>query len=152
MPYADWTHILIPGDPVAQGRPRFYPVGKPGKQHMAAVDPPKSKRWKAHAQDHMRSEVDQPADRLDPIRLELMAVFACPKSDYRKRTPRPRRSHTKRPDIDNVLKAVLDAGTGVLWIDDDQVCEVHARKIIGAQDEAPRVELSYAVILPEELP
>lgn len=34
----------------------------------------------------------------------------------------------KRGDIDNSLKSVFDSLTGVAWIDDSQVCEVHARR------------------------
>lgn len=37
----------------------------------------------------------------------------------------PHRSGQK-PDIDNFLKATLDAGNGVLWEDDDQVVQIHA--------------------------
>jgi crossover junction endodeoxyribonuclease RusA len=48
---------------------------------------------------------------------------------------RPRR----RGDLDNVLKAVLDALKGTAFADDDQVVELHARRC----DDAlmPRVEL-----------
>ena len=35
---------------------------------------------------------------------------------------RPRRSG----DLDNTLKALLDAGNGVLWLDDQQIVELHA--------------------------
>jgi len=33
---------------------------------------------------------------------------------------------TKKPDIDNVIKSVLDGMTGAAYIDDSQVLEVHA--------------------------
>ena len=33
-----------------------------------------------------------------------------------------------KPDIDNLIKAILDAGNGVLWHDDNQVVSVNAAK------------------------
>ncbi|UTG99338.1 RusA family crossover junction endodeoxyribonuclease [Macrococcoides canis] len=36
--------------------------------------------------------------------------------------------HSKKPDIDNLLKTVLDAANGHLWIDDGQIVEIHSAK------------------------
>lgn len=44
----------------------------------------------------------------------------------------------KKPDIDNVVKAVLDALNGVAYRDDTQVIELHVRK---SYSEKPRVEV-----------
>ena len=33
-----------------------------------------------------------------------------------------------RPDIDKLARAVLDALTGIVWVDDDQVVELVCRK------------------------
>lgn len=35
--------------------------------------------------------------------------------------------HRKRGDLDNLVKAVLDAGTGILWADDYQLVDLGAR-------------------------
>jgi len=131
--------ITIPGDPVAQGRPRFYRTGA----GVRAVDPAKSRNWKAEARWHMQNACQEvgarPIPAKVPIELGIKVVFRCPVSDYRKREPREWRWHTKKPDLDNVIKAVKDAGTGVLWFDDSQVVEIHASKIIAAQGEPPMV-------------
>ena len=47
--------------------------------------------------------------------------------------------HTKKPDIDNLLKMVLDRSTGILYDDDNNIAEVTARKIYSSY---PRIELS----------
>lgn len=39
-----------------------------------------------------------------------------------------------RPDIDNLSKALFDCLTGIVWKDDSQVCDYHARKYY-AKDE-----------------
>ena len=44
----------------------------------------------------------------------------------------------RRRDIDNCLKAVLDALNGIAWDDDSQVATVRCSKLVG---EAPRTEI-----------
>ena len=128
--------VLIPGEPVAQGRPRF--VRRTGH----AYDPPKSRSWKERASGVMARAV--PAGPgwplLGPCHVRVLAVFSCPPSDHH-RIPVSRRLHAKNPDAENVSKAVLDAGNGVLWRDDRQVCRLTVEKWIGAQGEDPFVQI-----------
>ena len=133
--------IHIPGNPHAQGRARACRAGK----HARVYDPDKSRNWKATAQQHMADVLEKHGDPWGlevAMHVDILAVFPCPKSDYRKRIPRPRRWHTKsRGDVDNIAKAVLDAGNGVLWKDDCQVANLNVAKLIGAQGEMPFVEV-----------
>lgn len=46
----------------------------------------------------------------------------------------------KRGDLDNMIKALLDAGNGILWDDDKQVISIEAHVYRDA--ESPRTELS----------
>lgn len=107
-----------------------------------AYDPPKSRNWKATAQQHMRDEMGAQVPLQGPLQVVVQAVFTCPSSEHRKTRPRLRRWHSKRPDVENVAKAVLDAGSGVVWRDDAQVARLVVVKHIGAQDEAPGVIVS----------
>ena len=43
--------------------------------------------------------------------------------------PNPPLSYRIKPDIDNLLKFVMDAGNGVLWKDDSQIYKVDMEKI-----------------------
>ena len=43
--------------------------------------------------------------------------------------------HTIKPDIDNLLKFVMDAGNGVLWSDDRQIHQVQMKKVYGPVPE-----------------
>ena len=45
-----------------------------------------------------------------------------------------------KPDIDNLVKAVLDACNGICYKDDAQVCEIYAKKQYG--DDYTEVQIS----------
>lgn len=155
--------ILIPGEPCAQARGSARLIRRKGgalvlnkttgQPIISVRDPEKSRTWKATAQDHMASAC--PAGwkpLLGAVEVAVLAVFTCPTSDFRKRIPRDRRYHVKhRGDIDNLAKAVLDAATGVLWLDDAQVARLEVEKHLGAQGEAPYVLVRVSP-LPEEVP
>jgi Holliday junction resolvase RusA-like endonuclease len=132
--------VQIPGEPVAQGRPRAFRMGK----GVRMFDPPKSRAWKSYAVDALRA-AGAPDGRVlfpaGPVEVRVLAVFTCPKGAHRK-VPVPRCRHTKRPDAENVAKAVLDAVTTAgIWHDDSQVARLVVEKHVGAQGEAPYVEV-----------
>jgi len=135
------VHVTIPGPPLAQGRAR---VGRNRSGNPVVYDPKRSKDWKGSAAYLMtqaaRDAGWKPTDR--PVQVQVAALYPCPKSDYRKRTPRPARWHTKRGDVDNIAKAVLDAGNGVLWLDDASVVDLRVGKAIAAQGQPPAVEVT----------
>lgn len=39
---------------------------------------------------------------------------------------------TRPPDLDKLTRAVLDALTGIVWVDDRQVVALHSTKVQGA--------------------
>jgi Holliday junction resolvase RusA-like endonuclease len=104
-------------------------------QHARMFTPAKTAAYEglvAHAaQQAMRGAV--PFDR--PCRIELDVLCTVPASwSAKKRAQalagaiRP----TKKPDADNVLKAVCDGMNGVVWRDDVQAVEVVLRKAYAA--------------------
>ena len=56
------------------------------------------------------------------IRLEVVFYYNRPKSAT------SRNHHTGRPDLDNLVKSVLDGLNGFAFDDDSQVVEISARK------------------------
>jgi Holliday junction resolvase RusA-like endonuclease len=73
----------------------------------------------------------------------IQFAIALPKSQYRKRSPIPRKWRVKKPDIDNLMKLVKDACSSVVFLDDNQVVRVIAEKIQCAQDEAPFTKVRF---------
>lgn len=120
------VRIEIPGVPVAQGRGRAVRFGN----SVRVIDPSKSRSWKGAAQVHMLAAlrsagVYTPLDV--PLAVEVVAWWPRPKS-------LPKRVGTEwywkpsRPDGDNVLKAVMDAGIGVCWTDDSLIVSALVEK------------------------
>lgn len=50
-------------------------------------------------------------------------------------------AHTKRPDIDNLCKLVLDALNGTAWRDDGVVMSLSASKVYAPDGEEPRTRV-----------
>jgi len=66
-----------------------------------------------------------------PIGIHVQARFRVPKSYSVKRTERCLLGHelqNKKPDLDNIIKNILDCGQKILFNDDKQVCFIMASK------------------------
>lgn len=77
-----------------------------------------------------------------PLSLTLNAYFPIPKGTSNKKRQQMidhKIGHTKKPDIDNVIKIVMDALNGVAYADDNQITSVIADKWYSEQ---PRLEIS----------
>jgi Holliday junction resolvase RusA-like endonuclease len=46
--------------------------------------------------------------------------------------------HTKKPDLDNVAKAIIDGMNGIIFKDDSQITSLHVTKVYG---EVGKVEV-----------
>jgi len=138
--------LCIPGEPVAQGRPRAY-TGKDGKPRL--YDPKRSKQYKDMVRVTILEAIGLPGRPIEaayppgvPIDVVIRAYHSCPKSDQRVRSPAPQRWRSIKPDADNVAKCILDACSGgYLWHDDAQVARLMVEHYTAAQGEAPRVTI-----------
>lgn len=118
-----WT-ILLEMPPVAKGRPRFG--------NGRTYTPRATRTFEASAKALMRSQfIMQPL--VGPVSVEIEFVF------HRPIRPKHKSAHIVKPDVDNLIKAALDAGNGILWDDDAQVCEIKARKLYADAPVSPRV-------------
>ena len=110
---------FVRGDPIPQPRPRITVRGRHGVAYVPRGHAIHA--WRAAIREEMERCVSQ-SEQEFPIRgvsLHVMMSFYLrkPKSN-RKTLP------ISRPDLDNLAKAVLDAGNGVIWRDDSQVTTV----------------------------
>lgn len=110
----------IPGRVRGQGRPRSL---RNGRTYKARED----RAWEKHVADCYRTACPvRPGTTTfgsAPVEVSLHIFPALPKS-----TPKRVEEDDKpvKPDIDNVIKGILDALNGVAWEDDCQVRGVMA--------------------------
>lgn len=135
--------LVIYGEPVPQGRPKFARIGN----HVHAYDPQKSKNYK----QLVRYWVTQHLKKIDGFKplqnalyVDLTFFLSIPSSWSKKRRIEADsgiiRPIVRNMDIDNGCKAIMDAGTGLLWADDSIITDLHARKRYTA--ELARVEIT----------
>ena len=128
--------VVIPGEPRSLRRAR---AGRRGA-HVVMYDPAGNVSDKGEVRAILSQAMagQSPVPPGVPIAVHVIAVHQLPASKHRKRNPRPSEPKTSKPDLDNVLKLILDAATGVVWHDDCQVASALVEKLVGAQGEAPK--------------
>lgn len=99
---------------------------RPGmRRPILTNDNPKNKGWAATVAGE--AQLNRP---LQPFQgaVCLTLVFTLPRPQS---LPKHVTQHTKRPDLDKMVRSVKDALTGVMYRDDAQVVELVARKDYG---------------------
>ena len=140
--------ITIGMVPVAQPRVRATSRGGHGKVYAPSTVKTASGVRKPHpivefkhaVREAARSHFDAPL--LGPLYVHVEAVFPRPKALQTKKLANVRMWHQKKPDRDNLDKAVLDALTGIAWVDDCQVCDGGQRKRYTHPGESPHVRVT----------
>lgn len=121
--------------PMGSPRPRFRRV----KQFVQTYMP-------THYTKHKNFIADQMPDLKSERDIKLTVGFYFPplKSWSKKKlTAMLTRYKNTKPDLDNLLKTVLDAGNGKLWNDDNQIVEIRTFKKLS--------ETARTVLIIEEL-
>ena len=76
---------------------------------------------------------NEPSDK--PMKAIIVFMFEPPKSlSAKKREKLLLEAYTKRPDLDNLVKSVLDGLNGIAYVDDNQITDIDARKAYGLFD------------------
>jgi Holliday junction resolvase RusA-like endonuclease len=119
--------VTVSGQPVAKGRARMTRRG-------FAYTPAKTRKFESYARLAAQDAMDGRPPISVPVRVELLVELPVPASWSRRKAEdaitgnvRP----TSRPDVDNYVKAVLDAINTIVIIDDSQVVDLHAVKRFG---------------------
>lgn len=118
-------NITIPITPVPKARPRFTRYGH-------TYTPKKTADYEKAVAEYWRQATKGfQYDREQALIVNLVFGMPIPKSTSKSKTElmangtiRP----TKKPDVDNLAKAVMDALNGVAWVDDSQVVRVSIYK------------------------
>jgi Holliday junction resolvase RusA-like endonuclease len=111
--------LIIPGEPVAKGRPRvtskgfsYTPEKTKGYENLVKMC------WQESGLTGLGNK---------PLSVIISLYFSVPKS-YLSKFNKHGLEHTKKPDLDNCAKTILDALNGLAYDDDSQIVELTIRK------------------------
>lgn len=133
----------IPGKP--QGKARARTVYNPNIKRSVSYTPEKTMLYENFIKTmYLNKYPDSKYCKEKPLTVTIFAYFPVPKSMSKKR------KHdmlcniempTKKPDIDNIAKAVLDALNGIAYDDDTQIVALFVYKFY---DKDPRVDVTIS--------
>lgn len=136
---AEIIEIMVPAVPIAEPRKRTRVVGSYA-MHYTPTDSPVN-AFKATVRLAADKAMASRSSFTGAVEIDLLFAMPRTKGQIYKTKPMPRLLHTKKPDADNICKAVFDALNGTLWIDDAQVCRLTVTKVVCAGDERPFVRI-----------
>jgi len=122
--------IVIPGQPKSKGRPRFA--------RGRVFTPASTLQYERLVAAAAREVISEPIT--GNVQVDILAVYQVPKSWAKALQASARRGDIMptRPDIDNVIKIILDGMNEVAYLDDQQVHMISAEKRYG---DLARVEI-----------
>lgn len=129
--------FTIYGEPVPKGRPRFSTRGK----FPVAYTPEKTKNYESEVGMMAKAAMGASKPLEGALEAFIYVTFAVPASYSKKRTEAclsNSEKHTKKPDLDNVIKSVIDGMDKIVFENDSQFTSIHATKVFG---EVPKVEV-----------
>lgn len=118
---AESVCFFVDGRPVPKGRPRVTQNG--------TYTPKSTREYEAAIRAAWERENVMPFAAGDALELDVIAYFPIPKG-----APKERRAemelapYLKRGDLDNIVKAVMDALNGYAYPDDAAIWNIAARK------------------------
>ncbi len=133
------VEFTIPGEPKGKGRPRFARTGK----YVRTYTPQDTVNYENLVKlEYQNTGTDVFFEKDEPIYMQVYAYYSIPKSASKKKRQqmidceiRP----TKKPDSDNILKAVCDGLNGVAYVDDTQIVDTVIRRFYS---EIPHVDVA----------
>lgn len=134
-------HFKYTGEPVGKGRPRISRRGA----HVHTYTPEKTRLFEEAIRFELMASTCETMPIYEagvPLKAEILMAVKIPTSYSKKKKERCLNGEitpTKKPDVDNVVKAIFDALTGFAFEDDSQIIEITAEKIYA---EAPFVDVT----------
>lgn len=119
--------FTVKGVPHGKGRPRFRKTGT----FITTYSDAKTKAYEEQIRVMARLAMGSAKPLEGPVSVDLYIRCPVPLSYSQKRLKACMHGSelpTKKPDIDNVIKAFLDAMNKVVYKDDTQVVKVSAKK------------------------
>jgi Holliday junction resolvase RusA-like endonuclease len=131
--------LVIYGNPVAQGRPKFSTANG----FVRAYDPAKSRDYKTYLRILAFDEMKDRHLFDGPLSLSIRIFRNTPKGFSKKKRELAEHGEIRpvtKPDVSNYIKGIEDALNGIVWKDDGQV--VAYKEPFGKYySSTPRIEI-----------
>lgn len=139
--------FTVLGEPTGKGRPRFRSAGN----LVQTYTPDKTVSYENLIKTEYRRQChDFKFENTDQLDVRITAYYGIPKSKPKK-TQKLMEEHIlrplKKPDADNVIKAVLDSLNNIAYHDDTQVVDLQIRRFY-SRDPRLVVTIQEAKVLP----
>ena len=135
--------FTVSGIPIGKGRPKFSTVNG----RAMAYTPTKTVNYETLVKLSYQQQCGgKMYDKDTPLSIDIMAHFPIPKSVSKKKADMMRAGTirpTKKPDSDNIIKAICDALNGIAYYDDAQIVEVTAWKYYS---DEPKAEITIRAV------
>ena len=129
-------HLTIPGEPKAKQRPKWFKHG--------TYTPEKTVSYESYIKELFATKYPEFMPRGEALTLHIWAGLLMPKSTSKKKLGMMKLGilePAKKPDVDNILKTLMDALEKLAYKNDSQICHVVIDK---AYSERPRVEMTIS--------
>ena len=127
----------VPGQPKGKERPRWTMVS-----NTSIVYTPRNTRdYEKIIKTFYKINNFKAFKKDDALEISAIAYYQIPKNtkkSHKLLMLKGKMLPTKKPDIDNIIKVVLDALNGIAYHDDSQVCKVNFMKMYS---EDPRLKI-----------
>ena len=136
----EWR-LVIPGEPVAKGRPKFRQIKTATKDFVSTYTPKKTARYEDRVRYAAQQEWNRPLLRDTAISACIFAYRSIPSSFSRLKTQAAILGTVRpitRPDFDNYAKIAVDALNEIVYADDSAIVDCFARKFYSLN---PRMEI-----------
>jgi len=120
--------FFVAGTPKAQPRVKAFVRGG----HAGVYTPDSAESWKQAVRQQAVANAPESVVA-HPVRVSMGFFLPRPKAHHKRDGSVKANSpvwHCKKPDLDNLIKAVIDAITDTqrVWLDDSQICQISATK------------------------
>lgn len=151
--------FFVPGTPKTQGSKTAYMDHNANKVRLVNVNNEKLKAWRSDIRNEAQKEAArlawQMGDKDTPICLRLTFYFRRPSGHYTSKGNYSKNAasyHTKKPDVSKLARAVEDAMTGLIYIDDSQVfSEIITKEYLDSLQDPEGVQVSVMKFVKTEL-
>lgn len=121
----------VPGKIIGKGRPRL------NTYTGSVYTPTRTKDYESLVQQYFMLKYPRFKPFEGRVKVEIDALFEIPKSTKKEDKElmlQNKINPTKKPDIDNIVKIILDAMNGVAFKDDIQITKLDVEKVYGNQE------------------